>query len=290
MSPDPDSIPPEPWQVEALLAFDAALAAGHEPAEAAGAGPPLHAAHECQRLLEWVWPRAAPVPGDLPRRFGRFLLVRELGRGGFGVVFLARDTSLGREVALKLPRPGALVSPEDRRRFLREGEAAGRLDHPHIVPVYELGEYDGICYIASAYCEGGTLGGWLRGRTSPIPVREAAALVAALAGAVGHAHARGIVHRDLKPGNVLLQRPAAGAAGGGGDPDFIPRLGDFGLAKVLGDDANDTRSGALLGSPAYMAPEQAAGRAREIGPATDVFALGVILYELLAGRPPFQGE
>ena len=219
--------------------------------------------------------------------------MRELGRGGFGVVFLAEDLVLGRRVALKLPRPEVLVTPDVRRRFLREAEAASRLDHPHIVPVFEVGEEGPICYIASAYCEGLTLAQWLRRQTAPVPIRMACRLVAVLAGAFAHAHERGILHRDLKPGNILLQRSDESSLARGGvrdDLGFVPRICDFGLAKLLDQVSQETRSGVPIGSPEYMAPEQAAGRLREHGRATDVYALGVLLYELLTGRPPNQGE
>lgn len=280
----------EDWPVEALLAFDAALASGRAPREALVPGSPLAAVHECQRLLEVIWPRATPVhilPDD---RFGRFLIRSELGRGGFGVVYLAEDTLLGRKVALKLPRPEVLVTPEVRRRFVREGEAASRLDHPNIVPIYDVGEVGSICFIASAYCPGLTLAEWLRGQIDLVPARTAAELVAKLAGAVGHAHERRILHRDLKPGNVLLRCPEGGEPGLRDGPEVHPRICDFGLAKFLDEEPRNTCSGVPLGSPAYMAPEQAAGRHREVGPAADVHALGAILYELLTGRPPFRGE
>ena len=250
--------------------------------------------HECQRLLEALWPRSLPSPTfELPLEFGRFSIVRELGRGGFGVVFLAEDTVLGRRVALKVPRPEVLVTPEFRRRFLREAEAASRLDHPHIVPVYEVGEEGPVCYIASAYCEGSTLAQWLHTQTKPVPVRVASRLVAVLAAAVAHAHERGILHRDLKPGNILLQQQEGNVLTAGGPRDelgFLPRICDFGLAKLLDQASEETRSGVPIGSPAYMAPEQASGRLREHGHGTDVYALGVILYEILTGRPPHRGE
>jgi tetratricopeptide (TPR) repeat protein len=206
---------------------------------------------------------------------GRFQVRRELGRGGFGVVFLAFDPRLGRDVALKVPRPDVLTSRELRERFHREARAAAGLDHPNIVPVFEAGEAGPTCYIASAYCPGPTLRDWLRSRTEPVPFAEVATLTAALADGAGHAHARGIVHRDLKPANVLL-----GAE---------PKITDFGLAKLADAAEPMTRSGAMLGTPSYIAPEQAEGT-RAVGPATDVYALGVILYELLTGRPPFVGE
>ena len=203
-----------------MLAFDEALAAGADPSAIDGPASSLHAVHECQRLLEAVWPRSVPATADLPGRFGRFSIVREVGRGGFGVVFLAVDPDLRRRVALKVPRPEVLVAELTRRRFLREAEAASRLDHPHIVPVYEVGEEGPVCYIASAYCDGPTLAEWQRRRTEPVPWIEAARLVATLAAAVAHAHQRGILHRDLKPGNILLQ---PGEASGPGSDARRPR-------------------------------------------------------------------
>ncbi len=276
----------EAWEMASLISYDEALAAGRAAQEDETTAGSLGDVHECQRLLELLWPR---LPSSRSA-FGRFLVQRELGRGGFGVVFLAEDTTLGRKVALKLPRPEILSTPEARRRFLREGEAAARLDHPNIVPVYEVGEEGTVCFIASAYCEGIALADWLRERAEPVSIRQAAVLIAKLASAVGHAHERGIVHRDLKPSNILLQSPSGDAGRLGELAEIVPRICDFGLAKILDADSNETRSGVPLGSPAYMAPEQAAGQARSTGPAADVYSLGAILYELLAGRPPFQGE
>ncbi len=244
-------------------------------------------------LLREVWPRSAVTSFERSKQFGRFSIVRELGRGGFGVVFLAKDRVLGRNVALKVPRPEVLITPEVRRRFVREAEAASRLDHPNIVPVYEVGEEGPICFIVSAYCEGPTLAQWLRLRTKSVPTRVAARLVSDLAAAVAHAHERGILHRDLKPGNILLgQRDGGQSATDRALPDleFLPRICDFGLAKLIDQASQDTRSGMPIGSPAYMAPEQAAGRIRDHGPATDIYSLGVILYELLTGTPPHRGE
>ena len=279
----------EESELNALLAFDRALAAGQLPPSSEPDASLLQGVHECQRLLEAVWPRSVPSPFELPKQLGRFSIERELGRGGFGVVFLAEDSALGRRVALKVPHPEVLVTPEFRRRFLREAEAASRLDHPHIVPVYEVGDEGPVCYIASAYCEGVTLAQWLRSQSAPIPIRVACRLVAVVAGAVGHAHERGILHRDLKPGNILLQElPVCVRAQD--SLGFHPRICDFGLAKLLDQVGDETRSGMPIGSPAYMAPEQAAGRIREHGPATDVYALGVILYEVLTGRQPHRGE
>src|SRR5262249_25341052 len=174
----------------------------------------------------------------------------------------------------------ALSGPALLERFQREARAAAGLDHPHIVPVYEAGAVGPVCYIASAYCPGPTLAQWLKRRDQPVPVREAAELVATLAEAVQHAHGRGVGHRDLKPGNVLLAA------------DDTPRVTDFGLAKVFGaeGEASQTQSGAVVGTPSYMAPEQAGGQRKAVGPAADVYALGAVLYELLTGRPPFVAE
>jgi tRNA A-37 threonylcarbamoyl transferase component Bud32 len=200
-------------------------------------------------------------------------ILEELGRGGMGVVYRARQTRLGRVVALKLVlHPGATR----RARFLAEARAVARLQHPGIVQIYELGEEAGQPYLCLEFVEGGGLAQRLA--SGPLPAGEAARLVEALARAVDHAHQRGIVHRDLKPANVLLTL------------DGAPKIADFGLAKHLESEVSPTRSGDILGTPCYMAPEQAAGRGKEVGPAADIYALGAILYELLAGWPPFQGE
>ncbi len=242
---------------------------------------------------------------------GKFEIVRELGRGGFAIVYLARDIRLRRDVALKIPRPDVLLSPEMRDRFAREARAAAALDHPNIVPVLEVGNDELQCWIAYAHCEGPTLTQWLASRDEPVHARDAAQLVAQLAEAVQHAHSRGILHRDIKPSNVLLEgvehrelrvKTSEEKCGdlsdakntGGLMPPRSPttpcvRLTDFGLAKVFDDDEPETRTGVVIGTADYMAPEQARGDNKEVSAATDVFALGVILYELLAGQPPFRG-
>lgn len=227
---------------------------------------------------------ALPTPGPAGSAdvsFGRFVIRGELGRGGFGVVFLADDSRLGRPVALKVPRPEFLLDPERRQRFVTEARAVAALDHPNIVAVHEAGEVDGVAYLAMAYCDGSSLATWLKNRPGPVRPREAAELLAALADAMHHAHTRGVLHRDLKPGNILLAAATL-------EPTNA-RIADFGLAKRQ-DDAGLTQTGAVLGTPAYMAPEQAAGRQHDIGTHTDVYALGTILYELLTGRPPFSGS
>ena len=217
---------------------------------------------------------------------------RELGRGAFGIVFLALDPALGREVALKVARPETTVTPQFRRRFLREAQAAAALTHPNVVSVFESGEWGPICYIAQEYCAGPTLAAWLEQRTEPVPVAAVAALVATLAAALDYAHQHGIIHRDLKPSNVMLVPKSGGdCVPSGGENDvlnLVPKIADFGLAKLLESSAAETRSGLLLGTPGYMAPEQVEGRLGTIGPQTDIHALGVILYEMLTGRPPFS--
>jgi len=269
--------------------------------------PRLERDLECVQLLRAVLekprsplPVPTPRPGsrndavEAPLRIGRFEIRRELGQGGFGVVFLAFDPKLDREVALKIPRAEAFLTPALRSRFQHEARIAAALDHPHIVPVYDAGEAGPVCYIASAYCPGLTLAEWLRQRAQPVPCDVAAELVATLAGAVQHAHSRGVLHRDLKPGNIILTPRGEARLSGSGDRnrlEFVPRLTDFGLAKLVDLPPTDqTRTQSVLGTPEYMAPEQAAGRSRYATTSADIYALGVILYELLAGRPPFRGN
>ncbi|HEY7425973.1 MAG TPA: serine/threonine-protein kinase [Gemmataceae bacterium] len=282
-----------------LAAYDAALAEGRANEPVADSFVPselrarLHQACACLQQLERdrlasLYPALKPVfqASAGASRIGRFELRREVGRGGFGIVFLAWDSWLRREVALKVPRLEGCLTPELRQRFLREARATARLDHPNIVPVHEVGEAGGICYIVSDYCPGTNLAQWLGQQTTPIPVREAAALIATLAEAVQHVHERSVWHRDIKPSNILLQPREKPAADG---LPFTPRLMDFGLAKLPQTETQNTPSGMILGTPVYMAPEQATGRLQEIGPHTDVYSLGAVLYELLIGRPPFRG-
>jgi predicted Ser/Thr protein kinase len=210
----------------------------------------------------------------LPCRFGDYELLEELGRGGMGVVYRARQVSLQREVAIKMILRGSLASRADLDRFRVEAEAAAKLDHPGIVPVYEVGDVEGRAYFSMKYIEGTTLAERLA--EGPLPPREAARILLEVSRAIHFAHEQGVLHRDLKPSNILLDR--RGNA----------HVTDFGLAKQSGDAASLTRTGAVLGTPAYMAPEQAAGARGQVGPHSDVYSLGVILYAMLTGRPPFQ--
>jgi serine/threonine protein kinase len=203
-------------------------------------------------------------------------ILAELGRGGMGVVFKARHVALDRTVALKMILAGDAATPDDLARFRREARAFARLDHEHIVRIHDYGEADGRPYFVMEFVAGGTLRQRLAG--NPLDPDAATRLVGRLAQAAHHAHANGVVHRDLKPANVLMT------------PDGSPKVADFGLARYLDETSDLTRTGALLGSPAYMAPEQVEGRPGDIGPATDVWALGAILYECLTGRPPFPGS
>jgi tetratricopeptide (TPR) repeat protein/tRNA A-37 threonylcarbamoyl transferase component Bud32 len=222
-------------------------------------------------------PAAAPAqPGQTPElpALPGYEVLAVLGHGGMGVVYKARHLALNRVTAVKMILSGAHADREEAARFRLEAKAVAGLDHPHIVQIYEVGEHDGRSYFALEFCAGGSLDRKLAG--APLPPRAAAALVETLARAMQAAHQRGIVHRDLKPANVLLKE------------DGTPKISDFGLAKRLDEDTGRTRPNAVMGTPSYMAPEQAAGRSREIGPPADVYALGAILYELLTGRPPFR--
>lgn len=239
---------------------------------------------------------SVPVPG--------YEIISELGRGGMGVVFKARQTALNRIVALKMILAGELASEGDLHRFRSEAEAAARLQHPNIVQLYEFGQArsGGVDrpYFALEYVSGGSLADRLDG--TPQPSKPAATLVQSIARAMHYAHGQGVIHRDLKPGNILLQMPeshsrhgssSAPPKGGVADYDLqsaIPKITDFGLAKRMDSLTGHTQSGAVLGTPQYMAPEQASGRSKRVGVGTDIYAIGAILYELITGRPPFQGE
>lgn len=217
-----------------------------------------------------------PAVGTGIRYFGEYELLEEIARGGMGVVFKARQVKLNRVVALKMILSGSLAGDEEVRRFQTEAEAAANLDHPGIVPIYEIGEHYGQHYFSMGFVEGQSLAD--RVKDGPLPPREAAAVVQKVTAAIAYAHSSGVIHRDLKPANVLL------------DANGEPKVSDFGLAKQLKSDSDLTRTGAVMGTPNYMPPEQAAGNTDEIGPRSDVYSIGAVLYCLLTARPPFQTE
>jgi tRNA A-37 threonylcarbamoyl transferase component Bud32 len=225
-------------------------------------------------------PVATPQGGDRPPNttihyFGDYELMEEIARGGMGVVYKARQKSLNRVVALKMILAGKFASDADVKRFRTEAEAAANLQHPNIVAIHEVGEHEGRHYFSMDLVEGKDLARVIADK--PMPAPKAAAVLKTIAEAVHYAHQRGTLHRDLKPQNVLL------------DPDGQPRITDFGLAKQMQNDSNLTQSGAVMGSPSYMPPEQATGQQTEIGPASDVYSLGAILYQMLTGKAPFNG-
>jgi serine/threonine-protein kinase len=277
--------------VESVVGFsppDASLSSG------ASGGEPGTDGATAEGAARGLHPQPPPVDGAfshvtmaesaaVPPSIGAYEILKTIGRGGMGVVYMARNVPLQRIVALKVLARGS-TDPVRRgaggdnahHRFLREARAVARLDHPNILSVYEVGESDGLLYVALPYVAGGNLADRLR-QGIPAP-RDAAATVALLARAVQHAHEHGVLHRDLKPSNVLLTA------------DGRPLIADFGLAKlaeVPDEDVALTTPGVIIGTPAYMAPEQAAGRTAEVGPAVDVYGLGAILYNSLTGRPPF---
>src|SRR5947208_7330689 len=216
-----------------------------------------------QRLVE--------ILGEL----GDYELVEEVGRGGKGVVFRARQKSLNRTVALKVISLGQWASTAHLKRFRREAEAAASLDHPSIVPIYEVGEREGACYFSMKFVEGGQLDEVVK--RAPISIRQAAELIAKVARTVHYAHEHGILHRDIKPGNILL------------DTKGEPLLTDFGLARLVEAESTVTRTKEVMGTPSYMAPEQAMGNNAAVSNATDVYGLGAVLYQLLTDHPPFAG-
>jgi serine/threonine protein kinase len=258
------------------------------------------------RMVTWpcfpAGPWAAAAPPVLPTVAG-YELLGEIGRGGMGVVYKARQVALHRLVALKMIRASGHAAGPELARFRAEAEAVGRLQHPNIVQIFEVGQQNGLPYFSLEFCGGGSLAARVNG--TPLPPGEAAALVETLARAMHVAHERGIVHRDLKPANILLahtdpespdQTDARGEISPAGVLErYTPKITDFGLAKkIRGERGGDgpgglTESGFVVGTPSYMAPEQARGQVRAIGPAADVYALGAILYECLTGRPPFRG-
>src|SRR6266446_2339012 len=207
--------------------------------------------------------------------FGDYALLEEIGRGGQGVVYRARQKSLNRTVALKVIGLGQWSTTPHLRRFRHEAEAAARLEHPQIVPIYEIGERDGSCYFSMKFVEGGQLDQIVR--REPMSTRRAAELLVKIARTVQFAHEHGILHRDIKPGNILLDRNGE------------PHLTDFGLARLIEQESTVTNSFDVLGTPSYMAPEQAAGDVKKLSPAADVYSLGAVFYQMLTGQPPFAG-
>jgi serine/threonine protein kinase len=205
--------------------------------------------------------------------FGEYELLEEIARGGMGVVFKARQVTLDRTVALKMILSGELASPEAIERFRVEAEAAAKLDHPGIVPIFEIGQHNGQHYFSMGFVEGQSLAQYIK--NGPIAPRQAAEILKHIADAIAYAHEQGVIHRDLKPANVLM------------DAKGEPRVTDFGLAKQLHSERDLTRTGDVMGTPSYMPPEQAAGKS-DVGPLADVYSLGAVLYALLTGRPPFQ--
>ncbi|MCE5267061.1 MAG: serine/threonine protein kinase [Planctomycetaceae bacterium] len=248
--------------------------------------PELRSALNCLDALEMLAPPANSSPGEdfknvatngsLPRDFGPYELIREIGRGGMGVVYEARQKGLDRSVAVKMILAGHLASPELVRRFQAEAKAAARLRHSNIVHIHEVGQFNGQDFFAMEYIAGQSLAE--RVAAGPTDPAIAVRLVATVARAVEHLHQQAIIHRDLKPSNILI------------DAEGQPYVTDFGLAKVFLPGSDATATGVIAGTPSYMAPEQASGRHAAISPATDVYSLGAILYELLTGVPPFHAE
>src|SRR5437660_659802 len=217
----------------------------------------------------------APTIARMLKDFGDYELLEEIGRGGQGVVYRARQKSLNRIVALKVIGLAHWATEAHVKRFRLEAEAAASLNHPCIVPIYEVGEREGACYFSMGLVEGGQLDAVAK--REPIPIRHAAELIAKLARAVHYAHEHGILHRDIKPGNILL------------DAEGEPHLTDFGLARLVETESTVTRTMEVLGTPSYMAPEQAVGNNAGVTSATDIYGLGAVLYQLLTGHPPFAG-
>ncbi len=253
-----------------------------ESPEQAGSEPTIVEGSAAPPTGKWLGPEAEDsvsplgVAADAPlTRFGEYELLAEIGRGGMGVVYRARHVRLNRVVALKMIAGGALAHKDDLARFDTEAAAAAQLQHPGIVALYEVGTQDNQPFFSMEYIAGSNLAQLIS--AGPLPGRLAARYLKITARAVHYAHSRGIIHRDLKPANILL------------DENDQPKVTDFGLAKVLASDSGRTRSGAILGTPSYMSPEQASG-SKHVGPACDVYSLGAILYELLTARPPFRGE
>ncbi len=282
------SEPPEdPKVVELLDDYLYRLQTGETPDREAvlREHPELASALDCLEALEDLAPRGDSESetiasyssvGQLPQAFGHYELLSEIGRGGMGVVYKARQEGLDRLVAVKMILSSHLASPEHVRRFQTEAKAAARVRHPHIVHIHDVGQIHGQDFFTMEFIEGESLADRVKG--GPVDAETAVRIVAAVARAVDHLHEQDIVHRDLKPSNILL------------DEEDLPYVTDFGLAKIFTPDTEMTATGVIAGTPSYMSPEQAAGHSGEVGAKTDVYSLGAILYELLTGRPPFREE
>ncbi len=280
--------PEEAAELAALEEYLERLQAGGSPQreQILSAHPGLRSALRCLEVLEGIAPGGfgEPLDGEgcgstvlgLPRDFGNYELIEELGRGGMGVVYKARQKDLDRIVAVKMILDSNLASEEHVRRFHEEARAAARVEHPGVIRIHEVGQFHEQHYFAMEYIEGASLS--VHAAEVEISFAEAARLVQRVARAVDHLHRQGIVHRDLKPSNILI------------DQDREPHVTDFGLAKVFRAGCQSTATGVIVGTPSYMAPEQACGDSGLVGPASDVYSLGAILYELLTGRPPFREE
>jgi eukaryotic-like serine/threonine-protein kinase len=282
-APEPEPKQPSPAETVSTLADEHGSAPKDVPAQTIADEVGTAPVDSTDSATFQLGPRESPDSSldlkeeEAPPRLGEvagYKVLRVLGRGGMGVVYKARQRGLKRIVALKMISAGGHHSPADLARFRSEAMAVADLQHPNIVQIYEVGEDNGQPFFSLEYVAGGSLAKKIGG--TPRPPREAAQLMRALADGMEYAHQRGIIHRDLKPANVLLTESGE------------PKVSDFGLVKRLEDDAGQTQSGSILGTPSYMAPEQAEGKIKEIGPRTDIYALGGILYELMTGRPPFR--
>jgi WD40 repeat protein len=275
-----------------LYDFDEALRTGNVQLSDLPNLPDEHWLHfeqatRCLLELEAAFPRRAArlrqqLSQHVPKRIGRFEISERLGAGGYGLVFKGFDTTLQRTVAVKVPRDWVLDSPDAMARFARESQAAAKLDHPSIVPIYEAGQDGSLPYIAYAFCEGPNLGAWIKEKEGQMLPVQAVKLVILIARAIDFCHQAGVLHRDIKPGNVLLFPTTLSDIEGF---PFTPKVADLGLAKLIHSGLDETATKTLIGTPLYMAPEQATGD--EIGPEADVYSIGATLYMLLVGRSPF---
>jgi|GEM_PF-6934824 len=279
--PSPKNDHPDPADAPTMLPA-AGGAAGH-PMEEAATLPPPSASTGYSAAEDATLPRAAmgqaPLGGSSPpsiKYFGDYELLSEIARGGMGVVYKARQVNLNRLVALKMILAGQLASDEDVKRFYTEAEAAAALEHPGIVPIFEIGQHNDQHFFSMGFVDGGSLADKIK--DGPLPSKEAASYTKKVAEAIAYAHSKGVIHRDLKPANILLDR------------NDEPKVTDFGLARRAESNSDLTRTGAVMGTPSYMPPEQAAGKTSQVGPLSDVYSLGAILYCLLTGRPPFQAD